>query len=56
VADLPPGSLGLNEPVTVSVGVAIADEGETEIRPVIERADRALYLAKRRGRDRVEVA
>jgi diguanylate cyclase (GGDEF)-like protein len=56
VASLPIVLLGLDEPVTVSVGVAIAEEGETEIRTVIERADQALYLAKRRGRDRVEVA
>ena len=41
-------------PVTVSVGVAVAEPDE-EIHAVIERADQALYVAKRRGRDRVEI-
>jgi diguanylate cyclase (GGDEF)-like protein len=56
VASLPIAQLGLDEPVTVSVGVAVAGEDESEIRPLVERADQALYLAKRRGRDRVEAA
>jgi diguanylate cyclase (GGDEF)-like protein len=55
VAGLPVQSLGVNEPVTVSVGVSVGNDGE-EVRSMIERADKALYLAKRRGRDRVEVA
>ena len=55
VAALPTRLLGVNEPVTVSVGVAVSKDAE-EIRALIERADRALYVAKRRGRDRVEVA
>ena len=40
-------------PVTVSVGVAVAGAEEV-MGTVIERADQALYRAKRRGRDRVE--
>ncbi len=52
VADIPPGRLGVDLPVTVSVGVAVAGPDEP-IGSVIERADEALYLAKRRGRDRV---
>jgi diguanylate cyclase (GGDEF)-like protein len=55
VAALPATRLGLDGPVTVSVGVAIAGE-EEEVSAVIGRADEALYRAKRRGRDRVEVA
>lgn len=45
----------LQAPVTVSIGVAetAAEEG---IEAVIERADAALYRAKRKGRDRVEIA
>ena len=55
VAALPVAQFGLDGPVTVSVGVAIAAEDE-EVSAVIGRADEALYRAKRRGRDRVEVA
>lgn len=40
--------------VTVSIGVAIAKEGE-KIETVIRRADEALYLAKKKGRNRVEI-
>ena len=54
VAGLSPARLGLDAPVTVSVGVAVASEDE-QVSAVIGRADAALYRAKRRGRDRVEV-
>ena len=53
---LPLEPMGIEEPVTVSVGVAVATEEETDMRAIIERADRALYSAKRAGRDRIEVA
>ncbi len=56
VAAIPPERLGVGRPITVSVGVAVAGEREEDVRGLMERADRALYLAKRRGRDRVEVA
>jgi diguanylate cyclase (GGDEF)-like protein len=55
VATIPPDRLAVDLPVTVSVGVAVAGPDE-DISAVIERADQALYLAKRRGRDRVEVS
>lgn len=42
-------------PVTVSVGVAALRPGE-EVAAVMQRADEALYAAKRGGRDRVVVA
>jgi GGDEF domain-containing protein len=38
---------------SVSVGVAVADEPGRPIPEVIERADKAMYDAKRAGRDRV---
>jgi diguanylate cyclase len=53
VADLEPATMGVDVRVSVSVGVAVAGAEET-MGTVIERADQALYRAKRRGRDRVE--
>jgi diguanylate cyclase len=41
--------------VTVSIGVAVAQENEP-LEKLLERADEALYRAKRAGRNRVEVA
>ena len=43
-------------PVSVSVGAAVADGPDEPITAVVEHADRALYLAKRRGRDQVVAA
>ena len=42
--------------VSVSVGVAVAQSPEVPLDVVIEEADRALYRAKRSGRDRVVAA
>ncbi|WP_421621278.1 diguanylate cyclase [Alkalilimnicola ehrlichii] len=42
-------------PVTISVGVASLSRGDTVDR-LIDRADRAMYRAKQRGRNRVEQA
>ena len=42
--------------VTVSVGVAVAHEADQPITELVEQADRALYRAKRAGRDRVVAA
>jgi diguanylate cyclase (GGDEF)-like protein len=53
VAELEPATMAVDDPVTVSVGVAVAGAEEV-MATVIERADQALYRAKRRGRDRVE--
>jgi diguanylate cyclase (GGDEF)-like protein len=51
------GSLDVSEfgppGVTVSVGVAVAETEDEPIAQLIERADKALYRAKRRGRNRV---
>jgi diguanylate cyclase (GGDEF)-like protein len=56
VVRLHPASLGIDEPVTVSVGVAVAGSGDIAIPGLVERADQALYRAKRLGRDRVVAA
>ncbi len=42
--------------VTVSVGVAVADLPDQPISDLVKSADRALYRAKRAGRDRVTAA
>jgi diguanylate cyclase (GGDEF)-like protein/PAS domain S-box-containing protein len=39
--------------ITISLGVASVGEGEGDLADLIARADRALYLAKRSGRNRV---
>lgn len=40
-------------PITISIGVAIARLEDTDTADVLERADQALYSAKRQGRNRV---
>ena len=43
--------------ITVSMGVAtVVPNREKEMKELVERADRALYAAKRQGRDRVKAA
>jgi diguanylate cyclase (GGDEF)-like protein len=42
--------------VSVSVGVAVAESPDDQLDEVIDEADRALYRAKRAGRDRVVAA
>ena len=42
--------------VTVSIGITVMKAGETSAEAALVRADRALYLAKSNGRNRVEVS
>jgi diguanylate cyclase (GGDEF)-like protein len=42
--------------VTVSAGIALRHNSEAVIDSLLVRADQALYVAKARGRDRVEIA
>jgi len=44
---------GVTDRVTVSIGVALGLAADEPIAEIVERADRALYAAKRTGRDRV---
>lgn len=41
--------------VTLSIGAAALEPGDVRLDDLVRRADRALYRAKRRGRDRVEI-
>lgn len=43
-------------PITVSVGVALYDGDDANFAQTLRRADKALYLAKSQGRNRVELA
>lgn len=47
---------GRELPLTVSVGVAEAEPHERDMSTTLRRADKALYVAKHGGRNRVEVA
>jgi diguanylate cyclase (GGDEF)-like protein len=47
---------GQPDAITISVGVATADPGQTAAGALFRAADAALYAAKRRGRDRVAAA
>lgn len=50
---LPLAFKGINFSLTVSVGIAHVQAGDTSIEDVIHRADTALYQAKQNGRNRV---
>ena len=43
-------------PLTVSIGVAGYPEDAGRREELLDKADRAMYLAKRRGRDQVAAA
>ncbi|BFI95542.1 MAG: hypothetical protein RSP_10520 [Rhodanobacter sp.] len=56
VAGTPVPIDGYELPLTVSVGVAEAEPHERDMSTTLRRADKALYVAKHGGRNRVEVA
>jgi two-component system, cell cycle response regulator len=52
VHDLDATALGVDRPITVSIGAAVLDGRLPSLRAAIEEADNALYQAKAAGRDR----
>ena len=56
VRDLMRAVPGSDEPVTVSIGLAAFDARMDDRRGLLQRADQALYEAKRTGRDRTLLA
>jgi diguanylate cyclase (GGDEF)-like protein len=48
--------LGIDERITVSIGVAVAGGRDDDVKGILADADRALYRAKREGRNRVALA
>ena len=55
VAQMPANKLGIQNPITVSGGLAVFQLGE-KAEQLVERADQALYQAKDGGRNRIAVA
>lgn len=47
---------GAKATITLSVGFDAAPFWQGEVSPLLARADEALYVAKRKGRNRIEVA
>ena len=56
VAQLPVPGGGAGEHFTVSIGLAAAAEWDASFDSLFGRADRALYLAKKQGRNRLAIA
>ena len=56
IAAIPPAQIGTDEPVSVSVGAAVSEAQHVDVARLLLSADRALYRAKREGRDRVVLA
>jgi diguanylate cyclase (GGDEF)-like protein len=56
IATIEPARMGIDEHVSVSVGVAVADGDESDVKSLLADADSALYRAKREGRNRVVLA
>ncbi|HSH21577.1 MAG TPA: sensor domain-containing diguanylate cyclase [Candidatus Caenarcaniphilales bacterium] len=56
IATIPPSQMGVREHVSVSVGVAVSRAPDVDLERLLQSADKALYRAKREGRDRVVLA
>jgi diguanylate cyclase (GGDEF)-like protein len=57
IAGTPVISGGVKRAITMSLGIAVSEcVGVKELEPLVGRADKALYSAKKKGRNRVEHA
>lgn len=57
IANAPVVSGGVEKSITMSMGVAVSEcIGVKELEALVKRADAALYVAKDKGRNRVEQA
>ena len=56
IGSIEPAKMGVAEPVSVSVGVAVSDSTDVGLPNLLQAADQALYRAKREGRNRVVLA
>ena len=45
-----------NVQITISIGVAVFDDQKDTLDDLINRADSALYMSKRMGKNRLEIA
>ena len=53
IAEIDPNELGIESPITASFGIAESSSTGYLLKDLIANADEAMYLAKRRGRNRV---
>jgi diguanylate cyclase (GGDEF)-like protein len=56
IGAIPPRELGIQDAISVSVGVAVSGPRDVDLVTLLESADRGLYRAKREGRNRVVLA
>lgn len=56
IRSVPPLDMGVDDPISVSVGVAVSESEDVGLASMLELADKALYRAKREGRNRVVLA
>jgi diguanylate cyclase (GGDEF)-like protein len=56
ISSVPAANMGVDDPISVSVGVAVSESEDVGLPSLLELADKALYRAKREGRNRAVLA